>query len=103
MRFSLAIYAAKPRRVDDRLFIEAAHACAEQVIKQDLQKGKLYPSQADILQTEVAIATALARYLFRENLAGVEEPEDVSRWLQEQLHQPRYQPVGHANRCRDKQ
>ena len=87
---SLAIYAARPTRVDDRLFIEAARLCAKQVSKADREKGKLYPSQADIVNTELAIATGLVRYLFKHDLAGVKKPEDIDGWMQSLLYQPRY-------------
>ena len=87
---SLAVYAAKPKRIDDALFIEAARLCAQQVSKQDRERGKLYPSQADILSTEIAIASGLVRYLFKEKQAGVKEPEDIDRWMQEITWQPRY-------------
>lgn len=87
---SLAIYAARPKRVDDRLFIEAARLCARQVSQDDREKGKLYPSQADILNTEIAIATGLVRYLFKHGLAGVEEPEEIDSWMRALTWQPRY-------------
>ncbi|WP_147199068.1 NAD-dependent malic enzyme [Pantoea sp. CCBC3-3-1] len=88
---SLAVYAAKPKRIDDALFIEAARLCAQQVSKQDRERGKLYPSQADILSTEIAIASGLVRYLFKEKQAGVKEPEDIDRWMQKITWRPRYQ------------
>jgi len=87
---SLAIYAARPARVDDKLFIEAARLCAQQVSKADREKGKLYPSQADIVKTEVAIATGLVRYLFKHDLAGIEQPKDIESWMQGLIYQPSY-------------
>ncbi|MFU9139015.1 NAD-dependent malic enzyme [Erwinia tasmaniensis] len=88
---SLAVYAARPRLIDDRLFIEAARACAQQVSKKDRDRGMLYPSQAGILKTEKAIARHLVRYLFNNDLAGVEEPHDITRWLDKLSYKPRYE------------
>lgn len=88
---SLAVYAARPRRIDDRLFIEAARACAQQVSKKDRDRGMLYPSQAGILKTEKAIARHLVRYLSDNDLAGVEEPDDIPRWLDKLSYKPRYE------------
>jgi len=87
---SLAIYAARPARVDDKLFIEAARLCAQQVSKAEREKGKLYPSQADIVKTEIAIASGLIRYLFKHGLAGVEEPQEIDNWLQTLIYRPDY-------------
>ncbi|WP_312046331.1 NAD-dependent malic enzyme [Erwinia sp.] len=86
----LAIYAARPAHVDDKLFIEAARLCAEQVDKTAREKGRLYPSQGDIVNTEIAIANGLVRYLFKHDLAGVEEPQDIDAWLQNLLYRPNY-------------
>ena len=57
---SLAVYTAKPTRIDDALFIEAARLCAQQVSKQDRERGRLYPSQADMVPMEMAIASERA-------------------------------------------
>ena len=56
-----AIYATSAKRVTDEMFIEAAHALADQVTPAQLQQGLLYPPQSDILQTEIKVAARVAQ------------------------------------------
>jgi len=53
----LAIYVARPRRITE-CFIVATEATADQVGPDLRAKGMLFPSQADILETEVMTANA---------------------------------------------
>ncbi len=46
----LAIYATRPRRVIDEMFVAAAHGVAEQVTEAEREAGLLYPPQTDILR-----------------------------------------------------
>lgn len=86
----LAVYAARPTRIPDGAFLEAARACAAQVSKADRERGMLYPPQSDILRTEVAIATAVAEYFFEAGLARAKRPANVGAWIESQLYHPEY-------------
>src|SRR5262249_5405783 len=48
----MAIYATQAKRVTDAMFIEAAHAVADQVSPEQLKLGMLFPPQSHILETE---------------------------------------------------
>jgi hypothetical protein len=50
----------------------------------------LYPSQANILETEVTTATRVAEFMFDEGLAQVERPRDIRAWIEGQLYKPQY-------------
>jgi malate dehydrogenase (oxaloacetate-decarboxylating)(NADP+) len=89
----LATYAARPRRLTDACFIAAAQASADQVGPDLRAKGMLYPSQRDILQTEVTTAVRVAEYMFDQELAQVKRPDDIRAWIEGQLYQPRYQSI----------
>jgi malate dehydrogenase (oxaloacetate-decarboxylating)(NADP+) len=86
----LATYVAKPRRITDACFIVAAEACAEQVGPDLRAKGMLYPSQANILGTEVTTAARVAEYMFDQGLAQVSRPRDIRAWIEDQLYIPKY-------------
>jgi malate dehydrogenase (oxaloacetate-decarboxylating)(NADP+) len=86
----LAVYATRPRRITDEMFIAAAQACADQVRRDERERGMLFPSQDDILQTEVTTATRVAELIFDQGMAGVERPEDIRAWLEAQLYRPHY-------------
>ena len=50
----------------------------------------LYPSQADIVETEVTTATRVAEYIFDQGLAQVEARDDIRGWIEGQLYKPQY-------------
>ncbi len=86
----LAVYAARPKRITDRMFIEAARATADQVSQGDRDRGMLYPRQKDIQETEVTTAARVVEYLFDQNLATVERPSDIRAWLESITYKPQY-------------
>jgi malate dehydrogenase (oxaloacetate-decarboxylating)(NADP+) len=86
----LATYVARPRRITDELFIVAAEASADQVGPILREKGMLFPSQANILETEVTTATRVAEFMFDKGLAQVERPRDIRAWIEGQLYKPEY-------------
>jgi malate dehydrogenase (oxaloacetate-decarboxylating)(NADP+) len=86
----LATYVARPRRITDECFITAAEALADQVGPELRARGRLFPSQADILESEVTTATRVAEFMFDKGLAQVQRPEDIRAWIEGQLYQPQY-------------
>jgi malate dehydrogenase (oxaloacetate-decarboxylating)(NADP+) len=86
----MAIYATNAKRVTDEMFIEAAHAVADQVTPEQLKLGMLFPPQSNILETEIKTAAGVARVVFDSNLAGVERPDDCEAFIRSQLYYPEY-------------
>ena len=86
----LATYVARPRRITDECFIVAAQASADQVGPDLRARGMLYPSQSEILQTEVTTATRIAEFMFDNGLAKAKRPADIRAWIEGQLYSPRY-------------
>jgi malate dehydrogenase (oxaloacetate-decarboxylating)(NADP+) len=86
----LATYVARPKRLNDECFIVAAQATADQVDADLRAKGRLFPAQSNILETEVTTATRIAEFMFDSGLAQVERPKDVRSWIEAQLYVPRY-------------
>ena len=70
----MAIYATQTKRVTDEMFIEAAHALADQVTPAQLEQGLLFPPQSNILETEIKVAARVAKVVFDSNLARVAQP-----------------------------
>jgi malate dehydrogenase (oxaloacetate-decarboxylating)(NADP+) len=89
----LATYAARPRRLTDACFIAAAQASADQVGPDLRAKGMLFPSQADILETEVTTAARVAEFMFDQGLAQAARPKDIRAWIEGQLYNPQYQAL----------
>jgi malate dehydrogenase (oxaloacetate-decarboxylating)(NADP+) len=86
----LATYVARPRRLTDACFIAAGQASADQVGPELRARGMLFPSQANILETEVTTASRVAEFMFDQGLAQVERPRDVRGWIEGQLYTPQY-------------
>ena len=86
----LAVYAARPKRITDRMFIDAAHATADQVGPADRDRGMLYPKQADILETEITTAARVVEAIFHRGEATVDRPEDIRAWLKSMIYNPAY-------------
>ena len=86
----LATYVARPKRITDDCFIVAAQATADQIGPDLRAKGMLFPSQDDILLTEVTTATRIAEFMFDKGLAQADRPRDIRAWIEAQLYTPRY-------------
>lgn len=92
----LAVYATRPKRITDAMFITAARASADQVGPDLRDKGMLFPSQRDILETEVTTATRVAEYIFDQGEATVERPTDIRAWIERMLYTPDYTEIAQA-------
>jgi malate dehydrogenase (oxaloacetate-decarboxylating)(NADP+) len=86
----MAIYATNAKRVTDEMFIEAAHAVADQVTPEQLKLGMLYPPQSNILEVEIKTAARGAKLVFENGLARVDRPADMEAFIRQHVYQPRY-------------
>ena len=86
----MAIYATNAKRVTDEMFIEAAHAVADQVTPEQLKLGMLFPPQSNILEVEIQTAARVAKLVFDSGLARVERPSDMVSFIREHVYQPEY-------------
>jgi malate dehydrogenase (oxaloacetate-decarboxylating)(NADP+) len=86
----LAVYATRPKRIDDRMFIAAARGSADQVSQAERDKGMLFPSQTDILETEITTATRVAEHIFDRGQATVDRPDDIRAWIKAMTYKPAY-------------
>jgi malate dehydrogenase (oxaloacetate-decarboxylating)(NADP+) len=86
----LAVYATRPKRIDDRMFIAAARGSADQVSQAERDKGMLFPPQDDILETEITTATRVAEHIFEQGQATVDRPDDIRAWIKAMTYKPAY-------------
>ena len=89
----MAIYATNASRVTDEMFIEAAHAVADQVPADQLKLGMLFPPQANILEVEIQTAARVAKLVFDSGLARIERPRDMVAFIREHVYKPEYPVV----------
>jgi malate dehydrogenase (oxaloacetate-decarboxylating)(NADP+) len=89
----MAIYATNAKRATDEMFIEAAHAVADQVTPDQLKLGMLFPPQSKILEVEVQTAARVATVVFDSGLARVERPANMETFIRRHLYKPEYKAV----------
>jgi malate dehydrogenase (oxaloacetate-decarboxylating)(NADP+) len=87
----LATFVARPSRLTEQCFILAAQATADQVDSDMRASGRLYPTQSNILETEVTTATRVAEYMFDSGLAKAHRPKDIRAWIEGQLYVAKYE------------
>ena len=88
----MAIYATNAKRATDEMFIEAAHAVADQVTPEQLKLGMLFPPQSNILEVEIKTAARVAKLVFDADLARVDRPTDMEGFIRRHLYKPEYRP-----------
>jgi malate dehydrogenase (oxaloacetate-decarboxylating)(NADP+) len=86
----MAIYATNAKRVTDEMFIEAAHAVADQVTPEQLKLGMLFPPQSNILEVEIQTAARVAKLIFDAGLARVDRPGDMVALIRKHVYTPEY-------------
>ncbi len=86
----MAVFATQASRVTDEMFIEAAHAVADQVPSDLLNQGLLYPLQSNILETEIHTAARVAKLVFDSKLARVNRPTNMVGFIREHVYSPEY-------------
>ena len=89
----MAIYATNAKRVTDDMFIEAAHAVADQVNTEQLKLGMLFPPQSNILEVEIQTAARVAKLVFDASLARVDRPADMVAFIRQHVYKPEYQAL----------
>jgi malate dehydrogenase (oxaloacetate-decarboxylating)(NADP+) len=89
----MAIYATNARRATDEMFIEAAHAVADQVTPEQLKLGMLFPPQSNMLEVEVQTAARVAKLVFDAGLARVERPANIEKFIRQHVYKPEYQKL----------
>ena len=72
------------------MFIEAAHAVADQVTPDQLKLGMLFPPQSNILEVEIQTAARVAKLVFDSGLARVNRPTDMVAFIREHVYKPEY-------------
>jgi malate dehydrogenase (oxaloacetate-decarboxylating) len=88
----LGVIAARARRVTDGMLLAAARAVADMV---DISRpgAPLLPCVADLRETSVAVAAAVARTAAAEGVASATLEADLTGHLRALMWEPRYRPV----------
>ena len=88
----LGVIAARARRVTDGMLLTAARAVAD-LVDISAPGAPLLPRIADLRETSVAVATAVARQAAAEGVASAALSSDLSSQVRALMWEPRYRPV----------
>lgn len=86
----LAIFATEVKRVTDGMFICASEALASQVSAEMLKSGLIYPPISEILNVSFNIAVKIAEYIFDNQLAGINRPKNIEKFIRSKVYYPTY-------------
>ena len=86
----LGVTACRIRRVTDEMFRVAAQSVAELVTEENLCQGHLFPELEQIREVSLTIGVAISRLAFEQELAGVDEPEDLREYIATSMYEPNY-------------
>jgi malate dehydrogenase (oxaloacetate-decarboxylating) len=88
----LGVIAARARRVTDGMLLAAARAVAD-LVDISTPGAPLLPPVADLRETSVAVAAAVARAAEAEGVAAARLDADLAAELRALMWEPRYRPV----------
>ncbi|MCK5920804.1 MAG: NAD-dependent malic enzyme, partial [Methylococcales bacterium] len=86
----LGVVAVGSRHVTNEMFMAAARTLASLVKESDLAMGSIYPPLATIREVSARIAVNVAEVAYAQGLASVERPDDLYRFIKEQMYTPTY-------------
>ena len=86
----LGVIASQSRTVTDEMFLAAAHSLANQVSESDIERGRVYPSLAQIREVSALIARDVAKIVYDNQLTDKEEPDDILADIHLHMYRPVY-------------
>lgn len=86
----LGIIASQSRTVTDEMFLAAAHSLANQVSESDIERGRIYPSLAQIREVSSLIARDVAKIVYDNKFTDKEEPDDILADIHSHMYHPVY-------------
>jgi malate dehydrogenase (oxaloacetate-decarboxylating)(NADP+) len=86
----LGAIASGTRLVTNEMFMAAARTLAQLVSEEDIKQGSLYPALPRIREVSAHIAAAVAEVAYKRGLAASQAPNDLLRYVQSQMYDPRY-------------
>lgn len=87
----LGVIASWSRLVTDEMFFVAAKTLAQMVERDDLDKGRVYPSLTRIREVSLKIAVAVAEVAYRRGLANLPLPDDLETHIKSVMYYPEYE------------
>lgn len=90
----MAVCATEATRITDEMFLVAAKTLANQLTREQRDKGMLFPPESKIVAVATAIAAAVARVIFDQGFGRVERPDyddHITRLVESKMYHPYYE------------
>lgn len=87
----LGVIASGAAHVTDEMFLVAARTLSRQVSYADLARGSVYPPLPKIREVSITIAVEVAKTAYRQGLARVPQPADLTSYVKSLMYYPQYQ------------
>jgi len=87
----LATVAFMIKKVPDVFFLEAAKVLSQQVSKQDLDAGRIFPVLSNIRKVSLEIATRVSELAYEMGLCKLPRPNSIKDHLKSLMYDPRYE------------
>ncbi len=87
----LATVAFMIKKVPDVFFLEAAKVLSQQVSKQDLDGGRIFPGLSNIRKVSLEIATRVSELAYEMGLCKLPRPNSIKDHLKSLMYDPRYE------------
>jgi len=86
----LGVIACNASFISDEMFLAAANALSAQVETSQLARGNIYPPLSQLREVSMAIALAVAKVAYQQNLAQRDFPDDLFVAISELVYDPAY-------------
>jgi malate dehydrogenase (oxaloacetate-decarboxylating)(NADP+) len=86
----LGTIVSQATKITDDLLLLAAKALAEEVTDEDLKRESIYPPLTRIRDVSFKIAMVVADYVYENNLARTQRPDDLEASLRNYMYDPSY-------------
>jgi len=86
----LGVIATGAKHVTDEMLAAAAKTLAQEVSQEDLDNGCVYPPLGKIREISCRIAASVAEVAYRQDLASVPMPENLTAFMREEMFEPEY-------------
>lgn len=96
----LAVVTAGIRTVTDDMFRKASRSLADQVTREDMGKGSLYPPLQNIREVSLKIAAYVAEYAWDSGAATRPRPANILEACMAEMYDPQYVEGAAVKTCR---
>lgn len=86
----MGVMASGSMRITDEMFLVAARVVAGEVMEEDLELGRIFPTLTRIREVSLTVAVAVAEVAYARGLASRPRPDDLRTCIRDLMFEPEY-------------